>query len=297
MIAAPAIVDLTDGPLPGPTPATGWRLGLIGGPLLAHSLSPAMHNAALPRLGITGGYGLWPVEPAGLAALVASLRAGDVLGANVTVPHKEAAAALLDGISPLAARVGAVNTIVRRGDRLIGDNTDVHGFTTALAAVTGDLGGRTAVVLGAGGASRAVVIGLERLGLVEIVVANRNVARADALLAELDTAIGRAVPLDGAELAAALGGAAVVVNATALGWSPGETPLPADALAALPDDAHVTDLTYRDTDLLRAARARGLTTSDGLEMLILQGARALERWTGRPAPVDVMREAALAARH
>lgn len=276
-------------------PAGGWRLGLIGDPV-AHSLSPAMQNAALTALGVPGRYERWKTNAEAIPARVASLRGPDVLGANVTVPHKLAVIAHLDGLTPLARQVGAVNTIVRDGDRLFGDNTDVYGFTTALAAVTGDLRGRTALILGAGGASRAVVVGLERLGLGRIVIANRKVDRASALIEELGCQTGTAIGLDGDALIETLGTAAVVVNATALGWNPGETPIPLELLGALPDDAHVTDLTYRETDLLTAALARGLSASDGLEMLILQGAQALHLWTGLDAPVDVMRLAAVAAR-
>ncbi len=279
------------------TPVGGWRLGLIGDPV-AHSLSPAMHNAGLRSLDIPGHYERWRTDANTLEERIASLRAPDILGANVTVPHKQTVIAHLDAITPLADRVGAVNTIVRDGDRLIGDNTDVYGFTTALSGVTGDLRGGTALVLGAGGASRAVVIGLEQLGLGRIVVANRSVGRAGRLIDELDCRTAAAIGLDrdDDDLIDILATAAVLVNATALGWHAGETPIRLDLLDALPDDAHVTDLTYRETDLLAAARARGLSASDGLEMLVLQGARALHLWTGRDAPVAVMRDAAVAAR-
>lgn len=255
-----------------------------------------MQNAALRQLGITGLYDRWQTDAADVAERVAELRAPDILGANVTVPHKQAVIPALDAVSPLARRVGAVNTIVRHDGRLVGDNTDVYGFVTALATVTGDLAGRTALILGAGGASRAVVIGLEQLGLGRIVVANRNVERARTLIEELHCPAATAIGMDKAALTDVLATATVVVNATALGWHPGETPIPLDLLAALPGDAHVTDLTYRDTDLLIAARQRGLTASDGLEMLILQGARALQLWTGREPPVATMRAAARAAR-
>jgi shikimate dehydrogenase len=276
-------------------PSGGWRLGIIGDPV-DHSLSPALQGAALTGTGVAGAYERWPTAAADLAARVASVRALDVLGANVTVPHKEAVVGLLDGITPLAARVGAVNTLVRRGDRLLGDNTDVFGFVGALAHHVPDLPGRTVVILGAGGASRAVLVGLESMGAARIVVANRDVDRARRLIADLHCDAAVAVPAGGAELAGALGEAAVLVNATALGWHPGETPLGDDLLALLPPGAHVTDLTYRDTDLLGAARARGLASSDGLEMLVLQGAAAFRRWTGLEPPVDAMRAAAVAAR-
>ena len=278
-----------------PAPGSGWRVGLIGDPV-AHSLSPAMQNAGLSSLDIAGTYERWWTNTGALGERTASLRAPDVLGANVTVPHKQAVIAHLDAITPLADRAGAVNTIVHAGDRLVGDNTDVYGFRTALSAVTGDLRGKTALVLGAGGASRAVVLGLEQLGLGLIVIANRNAGRAAQLLDELNCRTGAAIGLDQDDLVDVLATAAVVVNATALGWHAGETPIPLDLLDALPDDAHVNDLTYRETDLLAAARVRGLSASDGLEMLVLQGAQALHLWTGRDAPVAVMRAAALANR-
>ena len=275
-------------------PEGGWQLGLIGNPV-AHSLSPAMQNAGLRALGIAGQYVGWRTDDDEVAARVETLRDHRVLGANVTVPHKQAVIGHLDGITALAARVGAVNTIIPTSDGLIGDNTDVYGFTTALAAVSGDLSSKTAVVLGAGGASRAVVLGLEAMGLGRVLVANRNQARASDLIYALRVERASTLPLEPASLRAAFADAAVVVNTTALGWHPGEIPIAPDLLGSLPDDAHVTDLTYRDTELLGAARRRGLSTSDGLEMLIQQGARSLERWTGRIAPVAIMRDAAVAA--
>ena len=290
-----SVIELDHGQRRPEPPAGGWRLGLIGDPV-AHSLSPGMQNAGLTALDIPGRYEGWQTDAGDIPARIASLRAADVLGANVTVPYKQAVIEHLDGVTSLARQVGAVNTIIRDGERLIGDNTDVYGFTTALSTVSGDLSGRTAVILGAGGASRAVVVGLERLGLGRIVVANRNIDRASALIDELDCQVGTAIGLDGDDLIEALATASVVVNATALGWHPGEMPIPRDLLGALPDDAHVTDLTYRETDLLAAARTLGLSASDGLEMLILQGARALHLWTGRESPVDVMRAAAVNAR-
>ena len=278
-----------------PPPEGGWRLGLIGNPV-AHSLSPAMHNAALRVLGIAGQYVGWPTEDDDVAARAAALRDGRVLGANVTVPHKRAITAYLDSVTALAARVGAVNTIIPTSVGLVGDNTDVYGFMAALAVACGDLAGKTAVVLGAGGASRAVVVGLEAMGLSRVLIANRNPVRAEDLIQTLQAERATALPLEPAALRRAFAQTAVVVNTTALGWHPGEIPIAPELLDHLPGDAHVTDLTYRDTDLLQAARDRGLGTSDGLEMLVLQGARSLERWTGLAAPVGVMRDAALAAR-
>ena len=285
------------------------KVGLIGDPV-AHSLSPAMQQAALDALGVAARYELWRTPAADLAGRVASLRRDGVLGANVTVPHKLAVMGYLDEVTPLARRAGAVNTIVVRDRRLVGDNTDVYGFGMALSEVWGGLGGRFdggegtasgvpkggALVLGAGGAARAVVLALEGTGVAEITVANRDPDRARRLAADLAPTAMRVAPFDVDSLGQELRQAALVVNATAVGWHPGEAPMPLGLLAGLPDGALVVDLTYRETDLLVAARGRGLGTLDGLPMLVYQGARALELWTGRAAPVGVMMEAARRAR-
>ena len=148
------------------------RVGLIGDPV-AHSLSPAIQQPALDVLGLPARYELWPTPAAELPARIAMLRAPNILGANVTVPHKLAVMDLTDDVSPLARRAGAVNTITNRRGRLIGDNTDVHGFAAALSEFCPNPAGRSALILGAGGAARAVVLALERLGVDAIAIANR----------------------------------------------------------------------------------------------------------------------------
>ncbi len=275
---------------PGPL-----RLGVIGDPV-GHSLSPALHGAALRALGLDATYVRWHTPAAELPARVASLRAPDVLGANVTVPHKQAVMALLDTVSPLARRAGAVNTVVHRDGRLSGDNTDVAGFSLALTEARADIAGRAALVLGAGGAARAVVLALEGLAVASITVANRDPERARRLAADLAPTPVRVVGTDATTLAGEVARCSLLVNATAAGWHADETPLPLDLLDCLGGDAVVYDLTYRDTALLAAARARGLAAADGLGMLVHQGARALELWTGRLAPVAAMRAAAEQAR-
>ena len=271
------------------------RLGLIGDPI-GHSLSPAMHHAGLAALGIHATYELGPTDAAALPERVAGLRAPDVLGANGTVPHKLAVMPLLDEVTPLARRAGAVNTILHRGNHLVGDNTDVAGFATALLAACPDAANRPVLVLGAGGAARAVVLALEGLGVERITVANRNPERARRLAGDLAPTSVRLVDAEESALRRALNRTDLLVNATSLGWRPGETPLSGELLDNLPHGALVVDLTYRDTDLLSAARARGLRTEDGLAMLVHQGARALELWTGRPAPLAAMLAAAERAR-
>ncbi len=264
------------------------RAGLIGDPV-AHSRSPAMQNAAFAALGIAATYELWPTPLAELRARVASLRAGDVLGANVTVPHKQAVIPLLDDVSPLAARAGAVNTIVPRGTRLIGENTDIDGFARALREAAGARLPRRAVVLGAGGAARAVLLALASEEVPHITVVNRTEATARSLAADLAPAPITAEPWNG--LAAALDGAHCLVNATSLGWHAGELPLDAALLDRLAPGALVADLTYRQTDLLHAAAARSLRCLDGLPMLLYQGASAFTHWTGQDAPIATMQAA------
>ncbi len=268
---------------------------LLGHPL-GHSLSPAMQGAAFAHLGLPVTYALWDVPPEGLRGAVAALRGGEFLGANVTVPHKETVVPLLDEIAPLAARVGAVNTIVKRGATLRGENTDVGGFLGPLRAAGVDLAGRHATVLGAGGAARAVAVALLGAGVAGLALANRTPARAGALADALGDPRVTALALDDPRLGGVLDGAALLVDATAAGWQAGGPILPATLLGRLPARALVYDLTYRRTPLLRAATARGLATLDGLPMLVEQGALALEHWTGRAAPREVMWAAALAAR-
>jgi shikimate dehydrogenase len=286
MAARRTVTEAASGPL---------RVGLIGDPV-AHSLSPAIQQAALDALGVDARYELWPTPADELPARVASLRAPNVLGANVTVPHKRAAMGMVDEVSAIARRAGAVNTIVNRGGRLVGDNTDVPGFVAALGEACPDASERPALVLGAGGAARAVVLALAGMGVERIAVANRNPEHAHRLAAELTPIPVRVVAYDDASLAQEVAAARLLVNATSLGWHRGETPVPLAALEVLPPDGLVVDLTYRATDLLEAAGRRGLATLDGLSMLVHQGARALELWTGRPAPLPTMLAAARCAR-
>jgi len=277
-------------------PAGGpYRLGVIGDPV-AHSLSPALHQSALDQLGIPAVYERWHTPAADLAKRVKSLRDPSILGASVTVPHKIAVMSMLDDLSAAARRAGAVNTIVNRDGALFGDNTDIYGFGVAVSDALRGRPPRVAVILGAGGAARAVVLALEAAEAGEIVVANRDEERAARLAQDLDPAPVRPMRLDKDFLTEVLPRAELLVNATSLGWHPGETPIDLECLELLPADAVVADLTYRDTDLLLAAQARGLKTADGLPMLVHQGARAFELWTGSQAPVAAMLGAAQAAR-
>lgn len=271
------------------------RLGVIGDPV-EHSLSPAMQQAALDAMGIAATYERWHTLPEELPERIHSLTGVDTLGANVTVPYKERVIPMLVGISALARRAGAVNTISNLNGRLFGDNTDVYGLARSLRLHSDRLEGCKSVVLGAGGAARAVVLALEEVGAARIAVVNRSFDRAAQLRDDLAPAPVVAVPSGGPAALAEIGAADVVVNATALGWKDGEMPLTMDEMDAFPGGALVVDLNYRDTDLLDAARARGLAAVDGLEMLVFQGARSLEIWSGRTPPVEIMMQAARTAR-
>jgi shikimate dehydrogenase len=270
------------------------HVGLIGDPV-AHSKSPALHNAAFAHYGINARYELWPTSADALAERVASLRAPNTFGANVTLPHKIAVIPLLDQLDPLVDVIGAVNTIVREPDgTLSGANTDAPAF---LASLRGEAGyapeGQTAVVLGASGAARAAVAALVGAGIAGVIVVNRTVERAEELLADMLIAFDCDLPFvattpDDPDLSTLFENATLVVNATSLGWRADETPLDA---ALIPPGALVFDMVYRPTRLLREAAAAGARTHDGLGMLVRQAALAFERWTGQPGPLDVMRRA------
>lgn len=263
-----------------------------------------MHTRALEVLGVAGSYVALDVAASALADTIARVRGGALEGLNVTIPHKVAALGLLDTIGADAAETGAVNTIVREGSRLVGENTDVEGLSRALDAHGASPRGRSVVVLGAGGAARAAVSMARRASAREIVVAARDPQRARALVGSPSE--GRGIALaDRDALREALARADLVVQASSA-TMPGGTTTVRDAasfvaslpLEALGRDAVVTDLVYRprETALLFACRERGLRTLDGVEMLVWQGALALARWLGRPVeemPVAAMRDAVL----
>lgn len=267
------------------------RVLLLAHPV-GHTLSPVMHEAAFRHLGIDAHYRAVDVTPAGLEQAVRALRAPAVAGANVTIPHKRAVVAWLDGLTEAARRVGAVNTVVPADGGLMGDNTDVEGLSRALAELSVELAGSAAVVIGAGGAARAAVLALLDAGA-EVALYNRSRARAERLASELAPA-GRVRLLEAAALTRAVRAAGVLVQATPVGMqgvAEGLSPLP---VGVLPQAGAVVDLVYRprETALLAAAKAAGLPVQNGLPMLVHQGALALERWFAVAAPVAVMRQAA-----
>ncbi|MHB8682194.1 MAG: shikimate dehydrogenase [Acidimicrobiales bacterium] len=266
-------------------------VGVVGDPI-THSLSPLLHNAAFDAMGLDWVSVAFPV-PAGSGeqALRGALALG-IVGLSVTMPHKEIAAATCDEVSPLAARLGAVNCVTARRGRLVGDSTDGAGFLAALARATGrEVAGQRCVVVGAGGAARAIVLALAGVGASEVVVVNRDRARAEAAAA-LAGAVGRVG--DGSELSEA----AVVVQATPAGMSGAAAP----AMHPLVDPLRlhagqvVVDTVYNplETPLLAAARDRGATAVNGVGMLVHQAALALEQWTGREVPVEALWDAARA---
>jgi len=270
---------------------------LLGHPV-EHSLSPRLHNPAFEAQGVNAVYVATPVRPEQIEDAVAGLRAMQFLGATVTVPHKEAVRPFLDAVSDRAAAVGAVNTIVREGDTLRGDNTDVAGFLAPLVEAVGDaLDGARMVVFGAGGAARAVVYGLlDRYRPARLTLVARRPEQAEALSADLDgyDATDALRVTTFADAGDAVRDSRLLVNATPLGMAPdraSQTPWP-DA-SDLHDDQVAYDLVYspEETRFLRAAAAQGATTIGGLDMLVEQAAAAYRQWTGRDMPTNAVRDA------
>lgn len=270
------------------------KAGVIGWPI-EHSRSPLIHGHWLQRYGIDGSYVKEAVPPEAVGAFIRGLPASGWRGCNVTVPHKQAALALADEADDVARSVGAANTLWVEGDRVLASNTDVHGFMThlALSAPGWDKRDRAAVVLGAGGAARAIVYGLLQAGVAQIRLVNRTRERAE----ELARPFGKRVDvLDWQEVATALAGAGLLVNSTTLGMI-GQPRLELD-LSPLPAEAAVADIVYvpLSTGLLKAATARGLRTVDGLGMLLHQAVPGFERWFGvRPEVTAELRALVVAS--
>ena len=274
------------------------RLGIIGHPI-GHSISPLFQQAALDAIGFDGAYQAWDVAPDGVGEFVAGLRAPGTLGINVTVPHKEAVIPFLDEVDDWASTAGAVNTIVNRDGRLTGHNTDGIGFLRALReGANFEPRGRDVLVLGAGGSARGVVYALARAGIAQLFIANRTVERAERLAhLAIDSGVAaEAVALSDAPCAARE--VALIVNCTSMGMlhGPDENGAPLTA-ADIPPSVLVNDLVYnpQETPLLSEAAKSGAATLGGIQMLVYQGAASFEMWTGQPAPVAVMLEAATAA--
>jgi shikimate dehydrogenase len=263
----------------------GTRLAAIIGHPVQFSLSPAMHNAGFASLGLDWAYAAFDVAPGAAPAALAAMRTLGLAGLSVTMPHKHDVAAAVDELDPAAAALHSVNTVVPIGDgRLRGHSTDGAGFVASLAEEQVVVGGRRVVVLGAGGAARAIVDALARAGAAEIVVINRTASTATATAA-LAGAVGRVgVPGD-------IPSAEIVVNATSVGM--GSTELPLDAALLRPHHV-VADIVYhpRVTALLAAAQSVGAVAIDGLGMLVHQAVLQEQLWTGHSPEAAVLRDAA-----
>jgi len=267
--------------------------GVIGNPV-EHSLSPAIHNAAFQKLGLNFVYLAWRVQAIGDA--IRGLRAlGNFRGASVTIPHKVAAMPFLDEVDAMARHIGAINTIIVEEGRLIGSNTDATGALRALKEGKAPLNGESVVMLGSGGAARAIAFvlaaeaGIRRLHLLGIEEQEcRNLA------ADLKTKTGLTVlnaHLDEASLKTVLSEARVLIHCTPVGMAP-KVGISCVPVHLLHPDLTVMDIVYnpRETQLLADAKAAGCATIPGLEMFLFQAAAQFERWTGRSAPLNVMRE-------
>lgn len=270
-------------------------LGLFGHPV-AHSFSPEMHTAALRATGLDRKFAYIPFDIASdnLGVALQALKVFKARGVNVTIPYKEAVIPFLDELDSQARLIGAVNVIVNQGGRLVGFNTDATGFLRSLLAKSGiEPRDKKALVLGAGGASRAVSAALVLAGVREVAVANRDVGRAMAISGMVESmgVAARTLNLSYRDLAA-VRDAHIIVNTTPLGMT-GAPPFPLELLASyLGPGQLVCDIVYNpwETGLLQEAKARGCYTLAGGGMLLYQGVEAFQIWTGREAPVEVMRE-------
>lgn len=268
------------------------KLGIIGCPL-GHSLSPLMHNAALRELGIEGSYVILETPPEKLSERIFFLKGAEFRGFNVTIPHKVAIMQFLDSIDDFAKTVGAVNTVViDENKKLHGYNTDVYGFIQAIPTEwQKNFIGNQAAVLGCGGAARAVLAGLIEMGIQKISIFARNQEKSQELkeiFANIE--INCQNLTENIDLSAF----SIVVNTTPLGMQGANqeiSPLNQESIATLPQSAIVYDIVYKPkkTKLLEYAEKRDLKAINGLEMLILQGAKGFELWTGQKPPVEIMR--------
>ena len=276
------------------------RLGIIGYPI-GHSISPVFQQAALDHFQLDASYTPWEVAPEDLERFINDIRDPDVIGINVTVPHKESVLRLIDDIDDWALRAGAVNTIVNRDGRLVGYNTDGIGFLRGLRhSQDFNLNGKNILIIGAGGSARGVILALSGESVGHIIIANRTLSRAQALVSlALELGLSaQAVSLDWQELALAGVQSNLIVNCTSIGMAhTPEEKLSPLLLHQIPPTCLVYDLVYNplETQLLREATRAGAATMNGIKMLVYQGAESFELWFKRPAPVQIMLSAADAA--
>ena len=275
------------------------HVGLIGDPV-AHSFSPLMQQAAFDALGINAHYELWHTPAPALLERVRSLCEDTYLGANVTIPHKEAVLSLMDKVDPLATRIGAVNTIVHHDGYLYGYNTDAPGLLHALREHdiggtrddgTVSLQGYNAVLLGAGGAARGAAFALAGAHVEQLTIVNRSLERAQLLATEVrQTFRGPVFCLNDPQFLLPRS-SSLIINATSVGLHDDQMPLPVEILARFGTDTFVYDMIYNpiQTKLLSQARIMGMRGENGLSMLLHQGALAFTLWTGKLAPLETMR--------
>ncbi|MDQ2754441.1 MAG: shikimate dehydrogenase [Actinomycetota bacterium] len=268
------------------TPSGTTRVaGVIGDPV-SHTLSPTLHNAAFQATGLDWVYVAFPVRRGAAADAVGAMRAFRLVGLSVTMPHKTAVVGALDDLTPTAAALGAVNTIIPRGGALLGDSTDGDGFIDALRAEGhAELSGRRIIILGAGGAARAVALAAASAGAAAVEIVGRQPSAVAACTA-LAGSSGRGAPID------AVGDADVIINATPVGMAGTDLPFGLDP-GRLSAGQLVVDLIYipPTTALLAAAAEQGATVTNGLGMLVHQAARQFAAWTGQPAPLAAMARA------
>ncbi|WP_028399273.1 shikimate dehydrogenase [Ectobacillus panaciterrae] len=264
--------------------------GVIGNPI-GHSLSPLMHNDAFSALGIDAHYHAFRIEEEKLADAVSGFQAIEISGFNVTIPHKVAIMNYLDDIDELAKQIGAVNTVVNEGGRLVGYNTDGIGYVRSLQAISKDpLSKKRILLLGAGGACRAIYFSLASVGVTEIDIANRTVSRAAALIEACEHTI-RSRALTPEAAAGMQQEYDIIINTTAVGMYPKteDTPL---VIQKLKKDAIVSDIIYNplQTKLLKDAQRAGAVTQNGIDMFVYQGAMAFELWTKKWPDVERMKQ-------
>lgn len=276
------------------------KLGLIGYPL-GHSLSPLMHKAAFSDAGISGSYELLEVAPDKLKDMVEFLKDNDFRGFNATIPHKVAIMEFLDQIDPLALKVGAVNTVlIEQNKTLIGYNTDVYGFMYAIPEeIRQNFTGKTATLIGSGGAARAITTGMAEMGIseIQIVTLASEMNKAEEIKNIMQKNYNNIiVNCQKLENNIDLSGNALIVNATPVGMEgkfEGQSPLSQFTLDSLSKNTFVYDIVYkpRKTKLLDMAEQKGMPILSGLDMLVLQGAKAFNIWTNCEPNVKVMRDA------
>ena len=270
-------------------------LGVIGDPI-AHSLSPLIHNAAIAKLGRDYVYVAFPIKAENLQSAIAGFQAFDLVGFSITIPHKQTIIPLLDSITSTAKLVGAVNTVRWTEAGWQGTNTDVEGFIAPLKTLDRDWTKVHPVVLGIGGAARAIVVGLAQLGCPRIEVVGRNLAKLEAFHQSWQKSDLQSVvsvhPWE--NLAQLIPHTELLINTTPVGMAPNteKSPLSEELIQKLSPSAIAYDLIYTPspTRFLQQAKSQGNMTIDGLEMLVQQGAAALQLWLNEPVPVDTMRQ-------